>query len=216
MDVQLKNKEGNSNKVVPISNKVFGGEVNKFTIYEAIKNQLANKRQGTASTKTRKEVIGTTKKPWRQKGTGRARAGSAKSPIWRGGGTIFGPHPRSYNYNISKKVRQNAFFSIMSLHQKEKNIEVLEDFVLPKHSTKQIVAIFTSLLKTYYQRVVFILNSDDKKNYDVIKKSCRNITWLRTMNSKSIELKDLYYANKVVLTETALKEINKCYSEANQ
>ena len=212
MDIKLKNKDGNSNKDVALSEKVFGHEVNKFAIYEAIKNQLANKRQGNASTKTRKQIKGSTKKPWRQKGTGRARAGSVKSPIWRGGGVVFGPHPKDYSYRIPKKVKQNAFFSIMSQHKKDDKLVMLEDFSIDSYSTKKIVALFKSLLPdNSNRRIVFILNSDNKEDYQIITKSCLNIPWLRTMNSKSIELKDLYYADRVVLTESSLQEINKRY-----
>ena len=136
--------------------------VNTNVIYEAIKNQLSNKRQGTASCKTRSLIRGSTKKPWRQKGTGRARAGSRNSPLWRGGGVIFGPHPRDYSYRIPKKVRRSAFISVLNHHLQKKTLIGLEDFDCKEYNTKKIAALLRQL--TEQKRVLFVLNAENKES----------------------------------------------------
>ncbi|MBN2250511.1 MAG: 50S ribosomal protein L4, partial [Candidatus Altiarchaeota archaeon] len=122
---------------VELNDRVFGAEVNEHILYEVVKMQLACKRQGTASTKTRSDVSGGGRKPWRQKGTGRARAGTSRSPLWRGGGTVFGPHPRDYSYKVPKKVRRAALKSALSMKVKEDKVIILRDFPMDEIKTKR-------------------------------------------------------------------------------
>jgi len=123
---------------VDLNDAVFGAEVNEAIIYDVVKMQLASRRSGTASTKTRSDVSGGGKKPWRQKGTGRARSGSSRSPLWRSGGTVFGPHPRDYSYSVPKKVRKKALISALSMKFKDNQMLILKDFPMEKISTRHI------------------------------------------------------------------------------
>src|SRR5271157_5640989 len=122
---------------VDLNDSVFGAEVNEAIIYDVVKMQLASRRSGTASTKTRSDDSGGGKKPWRQKGTGRARAGTTRSPIWRGGGIVFGPHPRDYSYSIPKKVRKLALVSALSMKVREGKMLILKDFPMGEIKTKK-------------------------------------------------------------------------------
>lgn len=126
------------NKVaeVSLSDAVFGAEVNRDVLYEVVRMQMAAKRQGTHDTKERSEISGGGKKPWRQKGTGRARVGTIRSPLWRGGGTIFGPTPRTYAFTVPKKVRRLALISALSMKVREEKLLVLKDFPLAEAKTK--------------------------------------------------------------------------------
>ena len=198
---------------IDLSEKVFDTQVSETAIYESIKNLLANKRQGTASTKTRATVSGSTKKPWRQKGTGRARVGSRKSPLWKGKGIIFGPHPRDYSYVIPKKLKRKALFSVLTKAKREGVLKVLDDFELEAIKTKPMVDIFAKLSPK--KRVLFITCPNDssggEENYQKIKKSGANIPWLKIVNVNSVEIKDLYYARDVIFSKSAIKIINERY-----
>ena len=121
---------------VELNDAVFGAEVNEATIYDVVKMQLASRRSGTSQTKERGDVSGGGKKPWRQKGTGRARSGSSRSPLWRSGGTVFGPHPRDYSYSVPKKVRKIALISALSMKIKDEKVTILRDFPMEKISTR--------------------------------------------------------------------------------
>ncbi|HMB01239.1 MAG TPA: 50S ribosomal protein L4 [Spirochaetota bacterium] len=199
----------NAKETIELSDRVFNSKVNKNTIYEAIKNVLANKRQGTASVKTRRTVHGTNKKPYRQKGTGRSRAGSNKSPLWQGGGVIFGPAPREYNYSIPRKVKQQAVCSVLSMFCHNNKLTVLADFKQERYKTRDVAAVFSKV--SGQKKVLYILNSDERENYEKIRKSSSNIPWLKLVNSKAINIKDLYYADEIVLSRTAAAEINQRY-----
>ena len=130
---------------VELNDAVFGAEVNEATIYDVVKMQLASRRSGTSATKGRSDVSGGGKKPWRQKGTGRARSGSSRSPIWRGGGIVFGPQPRDYSYSVPKKVRKKALISVLSMKVKEEKMMVLQRFShwkksVPKPLRKSLIS----------------------------------------------------------------------------
>ncbi len=150
---------------------VFSQVVNKPLLHQAIVMYNANKRQGTASTKTRDMARGGGKKPWRQKGTGRARVGSIRSPLWRGGGVVFGPHPRDFSYSLPKKMRRLALISSLSAKTKDNQIVVLEkDPSLKKPQTKDIAKILTAL-KSYNKKILFLCSGRDQN----LIRSCRNI-----------------------------------------
>jgi len=157
---------------VDLNDAVFGAEVNEAIIYDVVKMQLASRRSGTASTKTRSDVSGGGKKPWRQKGTGRARSGSSRSPLWRSGGTVFGPHPRDYSYSVPKKVRKKALISALSMKFKDNQMLILKDFPMEKISTrifKNVVDLFS------LKKALFVID----ENNEVLLKSSRNIKTLR-------------------------------------
>lgn len=151
--------------------EIFSSALRKALLHQAVVMYRANQRQGTASTKTRADVRGGGKKPWRQKGTGRARAGSIRSPLWRGGGVIFGPHPRDFGYGLPKKMKRQAIISSLSAKTKDMEIMVLEKDPEPAQPrTKEIAKILTAL-KTYNERILFLYSG---RNENLIR-SCRNI-----------------------------------------
>jgi len=185
---------------VDLSDAVFGAEVNEAVIYDVVKMQMASKRSGTASTKTRSDVSGGGKKPWRQKGTGRARSGTSRSPIWRGGGIVFGPHPRDYSYTIPKKVRKKALISALSMKFKENKMVILKDFPMEKISTrafKSVVDLFS------LKKVLFVL--DD--NNEVLLKSSRNMKNVKMIRSEGINVYDILNHEHLILLEPSVKKI---------
>ena len=185
---------------VDLSDAVFGAEVNEAVIYDVVKMQMASKRSGTASTKTRSDVSGGGKKPWRQKGTGRARSGTSRSPIWRGGGIVFGPHPRDYSYTIPKKVRKKALISALSMKFKENKMVILKDFPMEKISTrafKSVVDLFS------LKKALFVL--DD--NNEVLLKSSRNMKNVKMIRSEGINVYDILNHEHLILLEPSVKKI---------
>jgi len=185
---------------VELNDRVFGTEVNEHILYEVVRMQLACRRQGTASTKTRSDVRGGGRKPWRQKGTGRARAGTSRSPIWRGGGTVFGPHPRDYSYKVPKKVRKAALKSALSMKVKEDKVTILRDFPMDEIKTKR----FQEVLDRFeLGTVLFVL---EEKN-TILEKSSRNIKTVKMMRSEGINVYDLLKYDNLVLLEPSVKKI---------
>jgi large subunit ribosomal protein L4 len=185
---------------VDLNDAVFGAEVNEAIIYDVVKMQLASRRSGTASTKTRSDVSGGGKKPWRQKGTGRARAGTTRSPIWRGGGIVFGPHPRDYSYSIPKKVRKKAIISALSMKFKENKMLVLKDFPMEKISTrvfKNVVDLFS------LKKALFVLD----ENNEVLLKSSRNMKNVKMIRSEGINVYDILNHEHLILLEPSVKKI---------
>jgi large subunit ribosomal protein L4 len=185
---------------VDLNDAVFGAEVNEAIIYDVVKMQLASRRSGTASTKTRSDVSGGGKKPWRQKGTGRARAGTTRSPIWRGGGIVFGPHPRDYSYSIPKKVRKKAIISALSMKFKEDKMLILKDFPMDKISTRIFKGVFDLFS---LKKALFIL--DDKN--EVLLKSSRNIKNVKMIRSEGINVYDILNHEHLILLEPSVKKI---------
>ena len=185
---------------VDLNDAVFGAEVNEAIIYDVVKMQLASRRSGSASTKTRSDVRGGGKKPWRQKGTGRARAGTSRSPIWRGGGIVFGPHPRDYSYSIPKKVRKKAIISALSMKFKENKMLVLKDFPMEKISARIFKGVFDLFS---LKKALFIL--DD--NNAVLLKSSRNIKNVKMIRSEGINVYDILNHEHLILLEPSVKKI---------
>lgn len=185
---------------VELSDAVFGADVNEHILHEVVRMQLACRRQGTASTKTRSDVRGGGRKPWRQKGTGRARAGTSRSPIWRGGGTVFGPHPRDYSYKVPKKVRRAALKSALSMKVKEDKVLILKDFPMDEIKTRR----FQEVLDRFeLGTVLFVL---EEKN-TILEKSSRNIKAVKMMRSEGINVYDLLKYDSLVLLEPSVKKI---------
>ncbi len=193
---------------VDLSDDVFGAEINDVIVYEYIKAANANMRQGTHKTKGRSEVRGGGAKPWRQKGTGRARSGSSRSPIWRGGGTIFGPVPRDYSVDLPKKIKKAAFISIFSIKAKEGAVKVVEDFNADG-KTKAVAKIGNALSIT---KGILISGKSDSED-TLLKRAIRNIPWFRYNNVNRISGRDVFFSNEVIITESAVNQINEKFAK---
>ena len=187
---------------VELRDEIFTCDVKPYLMHEVVTMQLANRRRGTAATKTRKEVSGGGRKPFRQKGTGRARQGSSRSPLQRGGGTIFGPHPRDYSYSVPKKVRRSALRSALSVRYTGSAMKVLDKLDLEAISTKN----FNGIVKTFsLTKPLFII---DKKN-EVVEKSARNIPFVKVLLVEGLNVYDIIRHEQLVLTLDALKRIEE-------
>ncbi|MBD5428188.1 MAG: 50S ribosomal protein L4 [Treponema sp.] len=207
MEKKVYSVDGKELRTISLDDSVFGLPVNEDVIYYAITNELANKRVGTACTKTRAEVHGSNAKPYKQKGTGHARRGDKKSPINVGGGTIFGPKPRDYSYAIPKKEKRLAMKSILSLQAQSDRLTVVEDFTIDSGKTKDLVKILNNFAKD--ERTVIILKDDDKK----IKQAGRNIRNLYFLSYNRLRAHDLFYGRKVILLEGAAKNLSDFYNK---
>jgi len=183
-----------------VSDAVFSAEVNEAALYETVRMQMRSRRLGTASTKERGDIRGGGKKPWRQKGTGRARAGTSRSPLWRGGGTVFGPHPRDYSIRVPKKIRKLALISALSVKMKEQRIIVLRDFPLEEIKTQKFKAVFD---RFGLRKALFVL---DRSN-PVLEKSSRNIRGVKLIRAEGINVYDLLDHDHVVFLEPSVKMI---------
>ncbi len=183
-----------------VSDAVFSAEVNEAALYETVRMQMRSRRLGTASTRERGDIRGGGKKPWRQKGTGRARAGTSRSPLWRGGGTVFGPRPRDYSIRVPKKVRKLALVSALSMKMKEQRIIVLKDFPMEEIKTKRFKAVFD---RFGLRKALFVL---DRSN-SVLEKSSRNIRGVKLIRAEGINVYDLLDHDHVVFLEPSVKMI---------
>lgn len=190
---------------VELNESVFNSKINDVLVYELIRAANANLRQGTHSTKPRSFVSGGGIKPWRQKGTGRARQGSIRAPQWKGGGVVFGPLPRDYRIDLPKKMKQEAYRSLFTIKAKINSIKVVEDFSLAEGKTKEIAKIGKAL---NIKKGVLIADSDDEK----LKRAIRNIQWFSFNNVNRLSGRELFYAQTLVITESALKKINEKYA----
>ena len=199
--------EGKELRTIELDDAVFGLPINDDIIWYAINNELANKRLGTASTKDRGEVHGSNAKPYKQKGTGRARRGDKKSPILVGGGTIFGPKPRDFSYTIPKKAKRLALKTILSLKAQSDMLKIIEDFSIESGKTKELAKLLDNFGKP--ERTVLILKDDDFK----LKRAAANIPWLSYLSYKRLEAHELFYGRRVLLLETAAKNLNDFYRE---
>ena len=207
MEKKVYSTSGKELRTITLDDKVFGLPVNDDVIYYAITNELANRRVGTACTKTRAEVHGSNAKPYKQKGTGNARRGDKKSPITVGGGTIFGPKPRDFSYSIPKKEKRLAMKSILSSHAQGDRLTVVEDFTVESGKTKDLAAILNNFAKD--ERTVLILKDDDAK----IKQAGRNIPNLSFLAYNRLEAHTLFYGRKVIILESAVKNLSDFYAE---
>ena len=210
MEKKVYSTSGKELRTITLDDKVFGLPVNDDVIYYAITNELANKRVGTACTKTRAEVHGSNNKPYKQKGTGNARRGDKKSPIMVGGGITFGPKPRDFSYAIPKKEKRLAMKTILSAHAQGDRLTVVEDFTIDSGKTKDLVAILNNFAKD--ERTVLILKDDDEK----IKQAGRNIPNLTFLSYNRLNAHDLYYGRKVIVLESAIANLSKFYDEEKE
>lgn len=202
MEIPVYNKKGEKIDNVLLDDKKFGGPVRKKLLRDAVTMYEANKRQGTASTKTRAEVAGGGKKPWAQKHTGRARAGSSRSPLWKGGGVSFGPRPRDYSFAIPKKARKLALYSAVSAKIKDNELVVIDElnFDIPK--TKQMVDILKALNIDNSSCLIVISRANE-----TIWKSARNIPSVKIMASMELNAYEILRPKKILLTKEALSSI---------
>ena len=206
MEKKVFSIDGKELRTINLDDSIFGLPVNEDVIYYAITNELANKRVGTACTKTRSEVHGSNAKPYKQKGTGNARRGDKKSPIMVGGGITFGPKPRDFSYTMPKKAKRLAIKSILSMQAQSDRFTVVEDFTVESGKTKDLVKILENFAKD--ERTVIVLKDDDKK----IKQAGRNIPTLSFLSYNRLRAHDLFYARKVVVLETAVKNLAEFYA----
>lgn len=190
---------------IALNENVFGVEPNIHVMHLALRRQLNNARQGSACAKTRAEVSGGGKKPWKQKGTGRARAGSLRSPLFAGGGVIFGPKPRSYAFNMPQKARQLAIKSALSARSEQ--MVVVKDFsAISEPKTKLMVSALKSLNVTGKILIVADVKAEENKNLEL---SARNIPSVKIILPSNLNVKDLLEADSVVITESAVKDITE-------
>jgi large subunit ribosomal protein L4 len=211
MDKKVYSIKGKEVKTVALSDEVFAHEISEGSIYNAIKNELANLRVGTASTKTRSEVNGAKTKPWAQKGTGRARSGRKQSPVWVGGGIAFGPRPRDYSYVLPKKVKQLAMKSILSLKASTEGFKVVENFTVSTAKTKDLVQILTAIVPSQ-EKTVLILKDDDAN----LKRAARNISWVRFLTFNRLRAHDLFYTKNLLIMEEAAQNLGSFYAAKSE
>ncbi len=198
--VALFNQSGSQVGDVEINDAVFGIEPNEHVLHDAVLMQRASLRQGTHAVKNRSDVRGGGRKPWRQKGTGRARQGSIRSPQWVGGGTVFGPTPRSYSYKLPKKVRRLALKSALSSKVKEDSLVVLEGIAIETPKTKEVVSMLSSL---NVDAKALIVTAD--KN-EVLAKSANNLTNVKVLSVSEVNVLDLLTHDKLILTKEAAEK----------
>ncbi len=204
--VAMFNIEGSEVGQIELSDAVFGQEVNKSVLHQVVVNYLANQRQGTQSTLTRSEVRGGGIKPWRQKGTGRARQGSIRSPQWTGGGVALGPKPRSYNYRLNKKVKRLAMKSAFSSKVAESELIVLDEMNFDEFKTKQAVNMLNNLKVT--EKVLIVVPEKDDNVYF----SVRNIPTAKVSYVNTLNVYDILKYDKLILTKDAVSKIEEVYA----
>jgi large subunit ribosomal protein L4 len=205
MNCKVHSTEGKELRTMNLDDSVFGLPVNEDLIWYAINNELANRRQGNACTKDRGEVHGSNAKPYKQKGTGRARRGDKKSPVLVGGGVVFGPKPRDFSYAIPKKAKRQALKSILSLKAQSDTLKIIEDFSIESGKTKDLAKLLDNFQPGL--RTVLILKDDDP----MIKRAAANIPWLSYLSYNRLEAHSLFYGRQVLMLETAAKSLSDFY-----
>lgn len=206
--IQVKDITGSQKGTLNLKPEIFETEINKSVIRESLCLYLANQRQGTHATKTRGMVSGGGKKPWRQKGTGRARVGSSRNPVWRHGGTAFGPQPRDYSFKVNKKKKQKAFCSCLSDLAANERLMVVSDIVLEKPKTKELLNILNTLKIPEYDSVLILTHEKNQNLY----LSGRNITNVVVSPVNNINIFDLLNSDWVIATEETIKKLEETLS----
>lgn len=205
-NVALYNTEGTPVGEIYLDDGVFGAEVNEAAIYQVVKMQLANKRQGTQSALTRGEVRGGGRKPWRQKGTGRARHGSIRSPIWIKGGVVFAPKPRDYSYTVPKKIRRLAMKSALSSKVANHEIIVLDSLKLSQPKTKEMARVLKNLKVT--RKALVVLPEKD----EVVQRAIRNIPGVKLAYINTLNVLDILNYDVFIATQDAVRRIEEVYA----
>ncbi|WP_186431337.1 50S ribosomal protein L4 [Clostridium sp. BSD9I1] len=203
--VGLFNKQGQKVGDVQLADNIFATEINEYALHQVVVAQLANKRQGTQSAKTRAEVSGGGIKPWRQKGTGRARQGSTRSPQWIHGGIVFAPKPRSYRVSIPKSMRRVAMKSALSAKVKDNDMIVLENLELEAPKTKEMVA----MLNAFEAKKTLIVTAESNQN---VYKSARNIEGVAVIPVNNLNVYDILKYEKFIITKDAVSKVEEVYA----
>lgn len=204
--VALYDMSGNQIGEIDLNEEVFGIEPNKAVLYDFVKMQLANKRVGTSSTKTRAEVSGGGRKPWRQKGTGRARVGSTRNPVWRTGGVAFGPKPRDYSYKLPRKVRRLAMKSVLSSKVLENKLIVVDELKFEEPKTKLMVQV---LEKLNAGRKTLLVTADGDVN---VAKSASNIPGVKPLRADFINVYDVMNHDTLLITRDAVSRVEEVFA----
>ncbi|MBS5214865.1 MAG: 50S ribosomal protein L4 [Clostridiales bacterium] len=204
-NVSVYNMEGKEVGTMELNDAVFGVEVNEHLVHMAVVSQLANKRQGTQKAKTRSEVSGGGRKPWRQKGTGHARQGSTRAPQWTGGGVVFAPTPREYSFKMNKKEKRMALKSALTSRVQENKLIVLDELKFDAIKTKSMKAVLDNLNVT---KALVVLNDNDKN----VVLSARNLANVATAQTSTINVYDILKYNTVVVTKAAVATIEEVYA----
>ena len=204
-NVSVFNMEGNEVGTMELNDAIFGAKVNEHLVHLAVVSQLANKRQGTQKAKTRSEVSGGGRKPWRQKGTGHARQGSTRSPQWTGGGVVFAPVPRDYSFKINKKEKRAALKSVLTSRVLDNKLIVVDELKFDEIKTKKFQAVMDNL--KVKKALVVIADNDEK-----ITMSARNIPTVKTALVNSINVYDILKGDTLVLTRDAVAKIEEVYA----
>ncbi|MBE3574785.1 MAG: 50S ribosomal protein L4 [Firmicutes bacterium] len=201
--VAVYNVEGQRVGEITLKDEIFAAPRNDAAVHQVVVAQLANRRQGTVDTKTRAEVSGGGRKPWRQKGTGRARQGSIRSPLWVGGGTVFGPHPKDYDYRIPKKVRRLALCSALSAKTGEGNLTVVDQLTLPEAKTRAMAKVLSNLKAL--DKTLIVLRDPDP----AVRRAAGNLPGVWTTEADSLNVVDLVNHAKVVITRDAVSRLEE-------
>ena len=204
-NVSVYNMEGKEVGTIELSDAVFGVEINEHLVHMAVLQQLANNRQGTQKAKTRSEVSGGGRKPWRQKGTGHARQGSIRAPQWKGGGVVFAPTPRDYSFKLNKKEKQAALKSVLTDKVQNDALVVVDEIKLDEIATKE----FAKVMKNLNVEKGLVVLADNDKNVVL---SARNMADVNTEVVNAINVYDILSAGKLVLTKDALTKIEEVYA----
>jgi large subunit ribosomal protein L4 len=203
MELDVIDRQGMPVEKVAVADGAFGAEVKVHLFHQVVRMQLAHRRRGTVSTKTRGEVSGGGKKPWRQKGTGRARAGSTRSPLWRGGGVALGPKPRDYGYELPKKVRRAALCSALSMKAQEGLLKVIERIDITAPKTKQMVGFLKAL---GVDRPALVLIADDNPNVQL---AARNLPDVKVLRVERVNVYDLLTLDYLICGKDALLKLQE-------
>ena len=204
--IDVLSMDGKKIKEIELNDNIFGIEPNENIVHTAVVNYLANQRQGTQSTQTRAEVSGGGRKPWRQKGTGRARQGSIRAPQWINGGVALGPKPRSYKYKINKKEKRLAIKSILSSKVTGNELVVLDKLQLKETKTAEMVKVLNNLKVT--EKALVLLPANDLN----VQRSARNIKGIKSLTVDTINAYDLVKYNKLIVTEDTVKKLEEVYA----
>ncbi len=205
-NVSVYNMEGSEVGKLDLNDSVFAVDVNEHLMHMAVVLQLANKRQGTQKAKTRSEVSGGGKKPWRQKGTGHARQGSTRSPQWTGGGVVFAPTPRDYSFKMNKKEKAGALKSALTTKVNEEKFFVMDSLKFDEIKTKKMVSVLDALK---VNKALVVLDGEDNDNVEV---SARNIAGVRTVYSNAINVYDILKYDTIIITKSAVAKIEEVYA----
>ena len=203
--VDILNIKGENVGSLELNETLFNTEISEHSVYEVVKNQLANKRQGTQSAKTRSEVRGGGRKPFRQKGTGRARQGSIRAPHYTGGGVVFAPKPRDYSYRLAKKLRRKALYSVLTSKVVDGELIVLDDLKLANNKTKEAAAVLNAVDAG---KKAYVVTAENDTN---VYRSFRNIEGVDVASASLINVYDLVRHNKLVITKDAIAKLEEVF-----